>query len=391
MTIRPSLRFLAWATACAWVLSAAGCSDESGALSRGSGGANNTAGSAGAPAGAGGTGGSGTGGSAGVGGSAGTGGSVGAAGSGAGGAGGSGGAGGGSPIRTVFVIVEENHNWDSIVGSSNAPYINQTLLPMSSYAKNYKGGDSGQLHPSEPNYIWMEAGSNTDLPNGNQTYTFKGDGDPSASNQSTTTQHLVSMLTAAGISWKSYQENLPANGCGTASSGTYAVKHNPMEFFTDVTSDMNACKSHIVPMTQLATDLQNNTVGRYNFITPNLCNDMHGDLSCLLENAIQVGDTWLSQHVPTILASQAYQQGGALFITWDESETQSTTCAPNCPSIGMIVTSPRAKGGGYSNMLTYDHSSFLKTMQEIFGVTPLLRHAGDPTTRDLADLFTTFP
>jgi phospholipase C len=164
-----------------------------------------------------------------------------------------------------------------------------------------------------------------------------------------------------------------------------------MVFFTDVTSDMTYCNSHVVPMTQLATDLQNNTVARYNFITPNLCNDMHGDLSCALENTISVGDTWLKNHVPGIMSSQAYLQGGAIFITWDESETQSKTCAPNCPSIGMIVLSPRAKGNGYMNMIAYDHSSYVKTMQEIFGVMPLLRHAADPATTDLADLFTAFP
>lgn len=294
-------------------------------------------------------------------------------------------------IHTVFVIVEENHNWSSIIGNSSAPYLNNMLLPKSSYAKNYKGADNGQLHPSEPNYIWMEAGTNVNLPRGNQMVTFAGDADPSASNQSTTTDHLVSLLNAAGISWRSYQESLPTTACGTTTQGTYAPKHNPMVFFSDVTADSVYCNAHVVPLSQLAKDLQNHTVARYNFITPNLCNDMHGDLSCLFENSVGMGDTWLMQNVPMILSSPAYQQGGALFITWDESETTSTTCAPNCPSIGMIVLSPRAKGGGYSNTIGYDHSSFLKTMQEIFSVKPLLRHAGDPNTNDLADLFAAFP
>ena len=57
----------------------------------------------------------------------------------------------------------------------------------------------------------------------------------------------------------------------------------------------------------------------------------------------------------------------------------------------MIVLSPRAKGGGYHNTISYDHSSLVKTIQEILNVTPLLRHAGDATTNDLSDLFTTFP
>src|SRR5579859_7337521 len=409
MTRRP----LVWlfAAASVWIASAVSCGGDDSTGPSGSGtssghGGASGGGPGGTGVGTGGAGGGGRGGAGGAGGAGGRGGSAGAAGSGgkggsggAGGMGGSAGAGVGGgvagPIKTVFVILEENHNWDSIksspdAGSSNAPYINM-LLSMGSYATNYKGADRGQLHPSEPNYIWMEAGSNANLPNGNATYTFKGDGDPGASNQSTATDHLVSLLNAAGISWKSYQENLPASGCGMATSGVYAPKHNPMVFFTDVTSDSNYCNSHVVPLTQLQTDLANNTVARYNFITPNLCNDMHGDISCVLENTIAVGDTWLKNHVPMILSSQAYQQGGALFITWDESETQSTTCAPNCPSIGMIVLSPRAKGNGYNNAIAYDHSSFTKTMQEIFNLKPLLRHAADPSTVDLADLFTTFP
>jgi len=361
--------------------------------SGGAGGAAGTGGTESGVSGAGGSGGSGVAGSGGVGTSDGGGGSAG----GSGGAG-RGGAGAGGPdggvagaIKTVFVILEENHNWDSIHGSSDAPYINTTLLPMSSYATNYKGADRGQLHPSEPNYIWLEAGSNANLPNGNASYAFQGDGDPSASNQSTTTEHLVTLLNAAGISWKSYQEDLPQNGCGAGTSGLYAPKHNPMVFFTDVTSDSAYCNAHVVPLSQLAADLQNNTVARYNFITPNLCNDMHGDIRCLFENTVSSGDTWLKDHVPMILSSPAYRDGGALFITWDESETQSTTCAPNCPSIGMMVLSPRAKGNGYNNAVTYDHSSYVKTVQEIFGLTPLLRHAGDAATSDLADLFTAFP
>src|SRR5256885_15699773 len=57
--------------------------------------------------------------------------------------------------------------------------------------------------------------------------------------------------------------------------------------------------------------------------------------------------------------------------------------------IGMIVLSPDAKGGGYSNTIHYTHSSTLRTLEEIFGVTPLLGDAAHAT--DLSDLFKTFP
>jgi hypothetical protein len=108
---------------------------------------------------------------------------------------------------------------------------------------------------------------------------------------------------------------------------------------------------------------------------------MHGASGCPAD-LIAAGDTWLSQNVPAILGSSAFQNNGALFITWDESEGGDVP-------IGMIVLSPKAKGGGYSNSIAYTHSSTLRTMEEIFGVQPLLGDAVNAT--DLSDLFSSFP
>jgi len=115
-------------------------------------------------------------------------------------------------------------------------------------------------------------------------------------------------------------------------------------------------------------------------ITPHLCHDMHNTCAPLNDPVLQ-GDTWLSTEVPKILASQAYRNNGVLFITWDEGDSGDGP-------IGMIVLSPKGKGGGYSNTIAYDHSSTLRTVQEIFGVTPLGRAA---TATDLRDLFVSFP
>ena len=56
----------------------------------------------------------------------------------------------------------------------------------------------------------------------------------------------------------------------------------------------------------------------------------------------------------------------------------------------MFVLSQFAKGAGkkaYSNSIHYDHSSTLKTIEEIFGVSPLLGAAANEKTNDLSDLF----
>jgi hypothetical protein len=283
---------------------------------------------------------------------------------------------GATGIQTVFVIVMENHNWSDIEGSTSAPYINGTLLPMASYCENYFDNPK-DVHPSEPNYIWLEAGDNLGITN---------DSDP-ASNHQATTDHLVTYLQNAGVSWRSYQEDIGGTTCPVASSGLYGAKHNPMVFFDDVAGNppdpaSANCIAHVRPYTELAGDLQNDKVAQYNFITPNLCNDMHNNTGCATSDEVKNGDTWLSAEVPKILASSAYQNGGALFITWDESENGEFP-------IGMIVLSPKAKGGGYKSSVKYFHSSLVRSIQEIFGVTPLLRDAANQP--DLSDLFTSFP
>ncbi len=278
-----------------------------------------------------------------------------------------------SSNKTVFLIMMENHNWSDIKNSPSAPYINATLLPMAAYAEQYYNPPGN--HPSEPNYLWLEAGTN---------FGINDDADPAANHQGTT-RHLVTLLNNAHISWRSYQEGISGNACPLSGEGLYAPKHNPMVYFDDVTNTNDAqsayCIAHIRPFGELATDLQRNSPARYNFITPNLCNDMH-DSCAPLNDPVKQGDNWLAQNLPAILSSQAYKSGGIVFITWDEGEGGDGP-------IGMIVLSPDAKGGGYSNTIHHTHSSTLRTLQEIFGVTPLLGDAAN--ANDLRDLFKTFP
>ena len=282
--------------------------------------------------------------------------------------------GGGGAIQTVFIILMENHNWSQISGSASAPYINGTLLPQASYALNYVNLPG--IHPSLPNYLWLEAGTN---------FGVLADGDPSTFHQSSTA-HLVTQLQNAGIPWKSYSENITGTTCPLTTSGVYMARHDPMIYFDDVTNTNNSasanCIAHVRPFTELAADLQNNSTARYNFITPNACDDMHNSTGCATTDSVKNGDTWLSQNVPAILASAAYRNNGLLIITWDESE------GGDFP-IGLIVLSPKAKGHGYNNAIAYSHSSTLRSLQEIFNVQPVLGGAANAT--DLSDLFTSFP
>jgi hypothetical protein len=160
----------------------------------------------------------------------------------------------------------------------------------------------------------------------------------------------------------------------------YAPKHNPMVFFQDVTNNNSStaprCIAHVRPYTELATDLAMGKTADYNFITPNLCDDMH-DTCAPTNDSIKQGDTWLSTEVPKLLASNAYMNGAIVLITWDESE------GGDFP-IGMIALSKTAKVG-YMNSTHYTHSSTLRSVQKHFGLSPYLGDAANAT--DLSDLF----
>jgi phosphatidylinositol-3-phosphatase len=268
-------------------------------------------------------------------------------------------------IRNVFVIVFENTDWSSVKGKSSAPYINNVLLAQGAHADRYMNVPG--LHPSLPNYIWMEAGSNLGV---------RDDDVPSGHRLSG--PHLVAQLRSAGVTWKAYQEDIPGTDCPLDYVNKYAPKHNPMIYFSDVNGGLDRssseCIAHIRPYSELARDLEVDTVPAYSFITPNLCNDMH-------DCGIAAGDAWLSREVPKILASRAYKQGGALFVTFDES-------AGSDVPIGFIALSPLAKKG-YGNQITYTHSSMLRSVQEIFGVAPLLGDAANAA--NVSDLFRSFP
>ena len=120
-------------------------------------------------------------------------------------------------VKTVDVTPMENTSWSGIRGNASAPYINNGLMPMASHAEQYFTPPG--LHPSLPNYLWLETGTN---------FNVTSDVDPSSGHQGAT-NHLVTLLKNAGISWTSnrgHQRNhLPADGVNE-----YAPKHNPMRF-----------------------------------------------------------------------------------------------------------------------------------------------------------------
>jgi hypothetical protein len=300
-------------------------------------------------------------------------------------------------VKTVFVIMMENKNWTGNNAGASfgdpdlkdnplAPYINGELFQTSAHPQQYFNPPGN--HPSQPNYVWLEAGTNFGVVEDTQP------GQP----QFFTQKHLVRLLQNAQISWKVYAE--PDFGSSVFDTcpldfSFLDVEHLAQVYFNDVNDGLNSqsseCIGHVVPFYNLATDLADHAQARYNIIIPNLCHDGHEGISPCdsqepTDNTAR-GDDWLRKNVPVILQSDAYKDNGALFIIWDEAEDSGQFADGPIP---MFLLSPLAKGRGkepYSNSIHYTHSSTLKTVQEIFGVGPLLGDAANPKTNDLSDLF----
>lgn len=306
-----------------------------------------------------------------------------------------------APVQTVFTIALENHNFtqlttppgepQQLLGNPAAPYLNSLVTPGNpnaqfvSYFSQMPNVAPG-IHPSEPNYIWQNGGSN---------FGVFTDADPSASaGNIITAQSFTGQLTKKGISWNNYQEDVQystsplksASGTGgTAQSGAtvttnpynntlqynYAVKHNPMAFFTD------SATSNVKTFAQLQTDLANNTYAQYNWITPNQYNDMHSALSGGFtytyngvtthftgdQASIAQGDNFLSIIVPQIEATTAFQNGTAMIEIWDDESEISDDPGYFIPE---IIISKDAIGNAFDVTEMVTHSGSLLTDQEIF-------------------------
>lgn len=266
---------------------------------------------------------------------------------------------------SVFVIVMENHSRGQIFGSGDAPFIN-ALAAQNAVAGGYH---DSFVHPSEPNYVWMVAGEN---------FGILDDDDPGPSHTIDSTAHLADQIERAGLTWKAYEEGMGAP-CGLASHDRYAAKHDPFVYFDDVNGWNGAsfapgarCTEHVVDYSQLAVDLAAGTVPDYVFITPNLDHDMH-------DGSVADGDAWLAGEVPTILASDAYARGGALFLLWDEGGNQDDDPP-------FIVASPNVRAGTVSQA-PYDTSSFLLTVEKMLGLDALPCSAKPASVQSMDDLF----
>jgi hypothetical protein len=346
----------------------------------------------------------------------------------------------------VFVIVMENHAYSQIIGDPNSPFTNQ-YAKQANLATNYWAVG----HPSLTNYLEIVGGSNFGIVNDNppdwhntncvstlsvpvdessspaKSCPISGSGMDATTPAVDTTNEgtpsepvyndplkpaktigltIADQLVQRGMTWKSYQENLPPLGTdlveysdGLVSTITqsepgmpklYAVKHNPFAYFSNVEDGDNPKLSlkQSVDFHQLFADLQRGDVPNYSLIVPNQCHDQHGRGSsevgtgCSVDaNALQQGDAALSILIPAIKESKSWKQGNnAIVVVWDENDYSSL---PN--KVVAIIDTSYEPAGQTSNV-KYNHFSLLKTIEAGFGLD-YLNHAADDDVKLMTDLF----
>ncbi|PBC77239.1 phosphoesterase family protein [Streptomyces sp. TLI_235] len=238
----------------------------------------------------------------------------------------------------VVVVVMENHAYSQVIGSSSAPYLNNTLKAGgANLTQSY-----GLTHPSEPNYYQLFSGSNQGRTD-----------DSCVTVGSISAPNLASELIAAGKTWASYNEGLPSQGSTvcTNSAGKYAQKHNPWFGFSNVPT------STAKTMTQFPTDYT--TLPKVSFVVPNLCSDMH-------DCSVSTGDTWIQNNLGAY-ATWAKTHNSMLVVTFDEDNKLSGNRIPTL-FYGEHVAA------GSSTATTYNHYNVLRTLEDLAGLTS---HAGN--------------
>jgi hypothetical protein len=286
----------------------------------------------------------------------------------------------------VFVIMGENTELGQ-VNKSDAPFLLGSMKPGAAWLTNY----FAVTHFSEANYAAMTSGQ--------FTHCEQFDGSIASCHQDV--ENLFHQLDGAGVLWQSWMESMPAP-CYVVSAGSaktlnhFGAKHNPAVFYDNVeglggvwsadpSGQSAECKTQDIPaggtgpndMTTFNQAVAAGDVGRFNYIVPNECEDGHDN--CKPQgNSVAQFDAFLAKEVPLIENSPAFGSDGVLIVTFDEGTSNrgpgSSKQFSGGGNVVFAVVSPLAVPGTYST--TYNHYSFLRTMEDGFGITDHPANAG---------------
>jgi acid phosphatase len=246
---------------------------------------------------------------------------------------------GGLPTpQHILVAVFENKAYDQLVGSSQAPWFNNSLVAGSALFTNAHA----ETHPSQPNYLALFSGSTHGVTDDHCPVDLTGQ------------PNLGQQLIAAKHSFTGYSEDLPSPGYLGCSHAGYAAKHNPWVDFNNVPASANQ------PYTAFPADYSR--LPTVAFVIPNLCHDMH-------DCSIGTGDNWARQNLDGYLR-WAKQHNSLLIVTFDEDDDSSAN------RMLTVIAGAGVVPGRYSQPIT--HYSLLRTIEACYGLPGVGNAASTP-------------
>jgi hypothetical protein len=267
-----------------------------------------------------------------------------------------------SSASHIVVIAMENAEYDEVIGSSEATYVNGLARRYGLATRSY-----GITHPSLPNYLALTSGSTHGVSSDCTDCHFSA-------------VNIVDQLEAAGLSWRAYLEDLPTPCFRGAGAGGYAKKHNPFIYYDDVARSASRCRK-LVGFGELTADLRAGRLPTYAWITPNLCDDGH-------DCGVAAGDRFLARTVPLLLRELGPH--GFIVLTWDEGSSDRGCCdAAHGGHVATIVAGPDVRPGARDSQ-PIDHYGVLGTIEQALDLAPLAG-GGDPRSGRLTPLFARMP
>jgi hypothetical protein len=233
----------------------------------------------------------------------------------------------------IVVVIFENEHRSSVIGSAQAPYLNELAARGANLTHSY-----GITHPSQPNYLALFSGST------------QGVTSNACPQQFPTADNLGHQLRTAGLSFTGYAESLPEVGYTGCGSGDYRRKHNPWVNFTNLPASVSR------PFSDFPSDYRK--LPTVSFVSPNMCHSMH-------DCPIGTGDQWMQQHLDRY-ARWATGHNSWLIVTFDENAGGTANPIPT------IILGDHVRPGRYAQKI--NHYGLLRTIEEAYGL-PALGHA----------------
>jgi phosphatidylinositol-3-phosphatase len=211
---------------------------------------------------------------------------------------------------------------------------------------------------------------------------------------------LADQLVSGRFRWRAYIEGMvdeagkpdtcvhpDFGGADEPVQGGYAARHNPFVYFHSLL-DLGDCAVNDVSLDQLGADLKKlESTPNYALISPNLCNaGVTGQCAAGTPDGAASADAFLSQWVPEILDSPAYEKDGLLIVTFGEVNPTDPAAGAPPPTgeskVGALLLS-RFVSPGATDPAPYDPYSLLRTVEDLFGLDHL-GLAGGAKVRSLA-------